>query len=180
MAQKKLEVQQRELRFSNEQDAQDLRTTRNSKSRALNIVANNANQMTAELVAFQLVQSANPARMRDVDATLQTRQVADIQAIEENIQLADALPINITLPVDGNHRIIFTQPLQAEMGEDDMTQPMTITFDAGNTRRPGWLYSGNSPAPNPIYLILWIIVALVILFLLVNLTRRLLTKPIPA
>lgn len=180
MAQKKLEVQQRELRFSNEQDAQDLRTTRNSKNPALNIVANNANQMTAEQVAFQLVQSANPARMRDVDATLQTRQVADIQAIEENIQLADALPINITLPVDGNHRIIFTQPLQAEMGEDDMTQPMTITFDAGNTRRPGWLYSGNSPAPNPIYLILWIIVALVILFLLVNLTRRLLTKPIPA
>ena len=129
--QRKRESQRRDLQVQQEQFAQQDFAFRNAfkpqgwagQSAGTPIVS--SGQMSAQDGPALLVTDKETVER-------QKRQIGEIDRIQKRVTTGEVTPLNINLPREGVF-LAFSQPLQTETDK-----PMTISFEAENTRRTNW------------------------------------------
>ncbi|MDG2212782.1 MAG: hypothetical protein P8M70_03055, partial [Verrucomicrobiota bacterium] len=159
--QQKLESQRRDLQVEQEQYAQQRFAFRNAVKpqqwggQNAGTPIDSSGQMSAQGRTALLINDKETVER-------QKRQIDEIERIQKRVTTGEVTPLNINLPRDGVF-IAFSQPLQTEKDK-----PMTISFEAENTRRTNWWV-----------VLAWSVLGISLLFFLVQAIRHFaLCKPV--
>ena len=152
--QRKLESKRRDLQVQQEQYAQQEFAFRNAL-KPQGWAGQSAG--TTIVSGGQISVSGRSALLMTDTETIerQKKQIDEIDRIQKRVTTGEITPLSINLPRDGVF-LAFNQPLQTEKDK-----PMTISFEAENTRRTNWWA-----------VLVWSALGISILFFLVQAVRH--------